>query len=295
MNAIELGLAKGLVDVIKNFLNFSVDHYNAIMHYAINLLKQSPTQWNNGDGWNLMNTINNGFIALGSTLLVIFWLIKLCQDNLDIRAVMRPETMIKEFTILIVGEWFVVSSFKTFASLFEIVDYLAGAAIPKADAADMKLPDSVINYVNSLASESDPKGMEAFVVFILMFLVVSLFHIIPCIICYYAYIRMFKVLIVAPYGSLVTSTVAGSNGIKHSTVSFFKYALTVLLEAVTMMLIIRLSAVLISSGNVEILPCKEIKDLGSFVAWIIQTGCLMFVMIGGIKESSVITQRIIGS
>lgn len=295
MNAIELMLAKGIVDVIKEFLDFSVSHYNTIMHYAINLLKQSPIEWNNGDGWNLMNIINNGFIALGSTLLVIFWLIKLCQDNLDIRTVLRPETMIKELTVLIIGEWFVASSFKIFAGLFEIVDYLAGAAIPKNEAADIVLPSSIMTYVNSLALESDPKGMEAFVVFILMLFVVAIFHIIPCVVCYYAYIRMFKVLIVAPYGSLVTSTVAGSNGVKHSTVSFFKYALTVLLEAVTMMLIIRLSAALISSGNVEILPCKEIKDLGSFTAWMIQTGCLMFVMIGGIKESSVITQRIIGS
>lgn len=295
MEIIERFIAEKIVDLINSILNASVEHYNIIMKNAIDLLKQSPENWNGGSGWSLMNTVNTGFIALGSTLMVIFWLIKLCEDNLDIRAVMRPETMIKELTILVIGEWFVVSSFKIFASLFGIVDYLTKAITPTSSSANITLPGTAMQYINSLASETDPKGMEALFVLMLTAIVLLFYHAIPCVVCYYAYIRMFKVLIVAPYGSLVTSTFAGSHGIKHSTVSFFKYALTVLLEAVTMLMIIRLASVLISSGNVSIIPYGEISDLGSYIAWMVQSICLMLVMVGGIKESSIITQRIIGS
>ena len=55
MEIIERFIAEKIVDLINSILNASVEHYNIIMKNAIDLLKQSPENWNGGSGWSLMN------------------------------------------------------------------------------------------------------------------------------------------------------------------------------------------------------------------------------------------------
>lgn len=274
-------------------LDIGTAAYNKIIKYAVDLLKESPDTWNGGSGWNVMQTVNTSFIAVGASLVIIFWCIKLCSDNLDIRQTMRPETMIKELTILVVAEWFVVSAFDLFASLFGLVDYLAANILPASNSANISIPSDVAVYINSVIEGTNVGSAFLAMCFSALYLLV-----LSCcgiMILYFSYVRFFKVLIIAPYGSIVTSTVAGPHSISHSSVAFFKYALSSILEAVTMILVIKLGSALISSGTVSIFGNATVGDLGTFFEWCLQSIILTMVMVGGIKESSIITQKVLGA
>lgn len=265
------------------------DQFSKYANSAVTLLKMSPSEWN-ADGWNTISAINTSFVALGATLVIIFWCIKLCSDNLDIRQTMRPETMIKELTVLIVGEWFVCSAFDLFSSLFGLVSYLTNGVT--STSIDVTIPSNVSTYLNAV-EDLGAGWLSIFTGLIYMILMTFC----GMQILYHAYVRFFKVMIIAPYASLVTSTVAGPNSINHSTIAFFKYALSTILEAVTMIIVIKLAATFFSSGLVgfETSSSTSISEFSQLWGWAVKEVILAFVMVGGIKESAVITQRALGS
>lgn len=275
---------------IGGLLQTGNETFQKYANHAVELLQKSPSEWN-ADGWNAITIINNSFIGLGASLVIIFWCIKLCSDNLDIRQTMRPETMLKEIMVLIVAEWFVCSSFTIFTSLFGLVDALTqGISINGLEA--IVVPENVLRY---LLTDMDNIGV-VMVNFALAFLYMLILSFSGFVIVYQAYVRMFKVMIIAPYASLVTSTIAGPHSISHSSIAFFKYALSTILEAVTMILVIKLGAVLFSSGLVgsELSATVEVASMGDFWSWASREIVLAFVMVGGIKEASIITQRALG-
>ena len=267
------------------------DMFSKFANNSVDLLKMSPEEWN-ADAWSVVSTVNTAFIAVGCILVIIFWCMKVIADNIDIRQNMRPETMIKEGVILVVAEWFVCSCFTIFTSLFGLVDELAGS-ITVSDIT-ISVPSNVTDYLTT-GMGGEVIGALGRMIICLLYMLIMIF--LSMQIYYYAYVRFFKVIVIAPYGSLVMSTVAGPNSISHSSIGFFKFALSTILEAVTMILVIRIGASLFGSGLVGISfsESSTITTFFDWMNWIVGELIMGFVMVGAIKESSVITQRALGA
>ena len=72
------GLAKSLIHLGDGI-------YNKLIGDSIDLLKQSPESWNGGSGWNVISSVNSVFVAVGASLLIIFWLIGIISMSIESR------------------------------------------------------------------------------------------------------------------------------------------------------------------------------------------------------------------
>lgn len=286
----------------KEFFQKGFESFEKLAKSSASILTKSPEEFD-GTMWSIIDSINKDFIAVGATLVIIFWCIKLCSDNLDIRQTMRPETMIKECTILVIAEWFVCSSLDIFSALFDLVNMLTKNLGETSFTISNTLPDSLNNYFNGLGVSSNVgiaigevfEGMAASGVGGVFLIICTTFGLM---IVYHAFVRMFKVMVIAPYGAIAMSTVAGPHSVSHTTISYLKYTLATILEAVTMLLILKLgTAWLLTSDSLELIwgGTVEITGLPTLILWTMLSCVKIFVISGGIKESATITQRVLGS
>lgn len=281
----------GIPDDIRNasmeLLNSGHDMFSEMVTSAVELLRMSPDEWNS-DGWSAISTVNTSFVILGCTFVIIFWCMKVIADNIDIRQTMRPETMIKEGVILVIAEWFVCNSFTIFSSLFGLVDYLT-STITTGDISP-STPDAVSDYLTTSSLGTAIVNLLPTLVYVAIMVFTG------AQILYFSYVRFFKVMLIAPYGSLVTSTIAGPNSISHSAVGFFKYALSTILEAATIILAVRLGSALYSSSIIGLPGVPDtINSLGTYFRWVVHECIISFVIVGAVKEAPVITQRALGA
>lgn len=280
------GIFAGLA---KTFLSLGTSIYNTLVKFAVELLTQTPESWNGGSGWNVITSVNTAFIAVGASLVIIFWLIGVISMSVDERMNVRAEVMIKEFIKLVVAEALVTNSILIIQAFFGLVDKLTSGFVPSSDAIKLTVPDDVNNWLGGSVSLSD--GLLCGFIGVL-FLVGAIAA--GASILYFAYIRFFKVLLIVPYGAIASSTLVGGPAFSHGAANYYKYALSTILEAATMLLALKLSAAIISSNAINIVT-NEGGTSGTTVAqWMIRALILVFVTLGAVKESSQITQHGLG-
>lgn len=307
-------LCSAFVGLSESILNGACSVYNTFIGYAITLLTQSPTNWNGGSGWSVVTGLNQVFITVGGILVIIFWAISLCTDSLDVRMNLRAEVVIKELAKLVVVEFFVLNSITIVEAFFGLADYLCAGMLPSASEINLSIPADVTAYLDKLGDKTnflmatfesmggDDVGMAtgadvgaaiATTLFSLVFLIV----VFACslTILYRAYVRFFKVLILAPYGAMVSSTLVGPPSINHSAISYFKYVLSVVLEVVTMIIALRLASSMMVNGIVNLGGGNvSVTDQSTMLQWIAQSCFIVLLTSGVCKESEGITQKALG-
>lgn len=109
------------------------------------------------------------------------------------------------------------------------------------------------------------------------------------VIAYTAYMRFFKILLLVPYGSIACSTIAGNNMINRTAVSFFKYAIGVVFEAVTMIVAIRLIGVVAPS-----IDFIKLDGEYYYCGLLINQCFILFLGLGVVKGAYQLTSRALG-
>jgi hypothetical protein len=276
------GLANSLMDL-------GTSTYNKLIGLAVDLLKQSPDTWNGGSGWNVITSVNTAFMAVGGSLVMIFWLIGVISMSVDERMNVRFEVMLKEFIKLVIAETLVTGSITIIQVFFSLVDKLTSGFVPSADSVKLTIPSDVTGYLNGTVD----LGSGA------MCAIISILFIVGSVaaggsILYFAYIRFFKVLLIVPYGAIASSTMVGGPAFSHSAANYYKYAVSTVLEAATMLLALKLSAAITSSDAINIVT-NEAGTTGTTVCqWMFRALIMLFVTLGAVKESSQLTQRGLG-
>ena len=276
-------------DLANKIMTVGTDVYNVLIGNAIDFLTQSPESWEGGTGWSVVTSVNTAFIAVGATLVIVFWLIGVISMSIDERMTVRFEVMLKEFCKLVIAEGLVVGSIDVIKAFFGLVDFLTSGFIPSSDSVQLSIPDSITSYFDGTVKIGDG----------LLCLLVSLFFgfgviAVGTMVIYLAYIRFVKVLLIIPYGAIASSTMVGGPAFSHSAANYYKYAVSTVFESATMLLAIKLSAAIMSSDTVSIIT-GDAGDSGITVAqWMIRALILAFVTLGAVKESSQITQKGLG-
>lgn len=276
-------------DLAKLLLDTGVGIYNTLLGLSIDLLEQSPETWNGGSGWNIVTSVNTAFIALGASLVIIFWLIGVISMSVDERMNVRVEVMLKEFIKLVIAEALVTLSIDIIKSFFSLVSGLTTGFLPTASSADLTVPDNINSFFEGTVSFTDG----------IFCAIVGLFFLIGSVaagasILYFAYIRFFKVLLIVPYGAIASSTMVGGPAFSHSAANYYKYALSTVFEAATMLLAIKISSAIISSSAINIITNEAGTDGITVVQWMIRGLIMLFITLGAVKESSQITQHGLG-
>jgi hypothetical protein len=109
---------------------------------------------------------------------------------------------------------------------------------------------------------------------------------------YTVYFRFLKLLILVPMGALAFSTMGGNRGVSHTTVSYFKYFLSVVFEAVTMALAIIVCNAFISAG----LPAFA-NDYAQWVQTLMYLCEMTFTIaltVGSVKGAQNLTSKAFG-
>ena len=290
-NWINDSLASLLQNVLKGEITTGTGFYDGLIGTSIETLKASPESWNAGVGWNIIVAINNGFVAVAASLYIIFWLIGICSDSLDIRSNLRLEVVLKHIAKLVVGEFIITHTIGIIKVILSLV-YSGTGLIMKVDSISSSiLADNTMYGTDSMIQAVSSYDNIWELILLMVFGIVFMFTmlIVGGGILYLTYVRLFKVLMIIPLSSLATSTVASSHQISSTTISYWKYAFATILEAVTIMIAIVLGTALMKSNAITF------GSMSVVMSWMAKCIIIGFTMLGAIKEASAITHRALGA
>lgn len=278
-------------NVLKGEITIGSGFYDSLIGTSIETLRASPESWNAGVGWNIIVAINNSFVAIAASLYIIFWLIGICSDSLDIRSNLRLEVVLKHIAKLVVGEFIITHTIDIIKIILSLV-YSGTGLIMKVDSTSSSiLADNTMygidNIIQAVSSYENVWELILLVFFGIVFMLTML--IVGGGILYLTYVRLFKVLMIIPLSSLASSTIVSSHQISSTTVSYWKYAFATILEAVTIMIAIVLGTALMKSNAITF------DSISVVLSWMAKCIIIGFTMLGAIKEASAITHRALGA
>lgn len=278
-------------NVLKGEITIGSGFYDSLIGTSIETLRASPESWNAGVGWNIIVAINNSFVAVAASLYIIFWLIGICSDSLDIRSNLRLEVMLKHIAKLVVGEFIITHTIDIIKVILSLV-YSGTGLIMKVDSTSSSiLADNnmygIDSIIQSISSYENVWELILLVFFGIVFMLTML--IVGGGILYLTYVRLFKVLMIIPLSSLASSTIASSHQISSTTISYWKYTFATILEAVTIMIAIVLGTALMKSNAITF------DSMSVVLSWMAKCIIIGFTMLGAIKEASAITHRALGA
>ena len=106
------------------------------------------------------------------------------------------------------------------------------------------------------------------------------------------YFRFLKILIIVPLGALAFSTMGGNRAVSHTVVTYCKYFLSVVLEAVTMALAIIVCNAFISAG----LPSftGSYADWAKTLIYLCEMTFTIAMTVGSVKGAQSLTSKALG-
>ncbi|MBO5523276.1 MAG: hypothetical protein J5986_06320, partial [Roseburia sp.] len=239
--------------------------------------------------------VNTIFLGIGGVLVVIFFLMGFCADSVDIKQDFRLENILRMFLKLSLAEFFVINSMTIVQKLFALSTGVIGKISGSGTSFRYTVPTEVTEILN-LPLTNDISGLGGVFIMALLFIVTIIFMMVTAgcgmLMLFEAFQRFLKILMLVPYGTLANSTIAGNHMLSRSAESFWKYALGTILEAVTMYMAMVLSAVVTSSGVVNLTNGQT----GGFyiLGWILQSSFICMLTLGTVKGSGMITQKALG-
>lgn len=276
-------------DGAKLLLDTGMGVYNSLAKHAVELLSKSPESFS-GSGMSYVTSLANGsFYVLGTALVAVFFLIGFFSESIDIKSEMRLETLLKGLIKFSVAEYFVINALPLSKKLFAFVGALVGSNTTVA----FSLPPA-LNAALTAPIENGVNVGGAIGCFFLGLLSTAVLIVCGLILCYSAYTRFFKIMIMLPYGVLANSTLAGNRTIQHTAVSYWKHMLGVILEAVTMIIAIGLSAKMFSSGGLRLFSADGISLSVYCNYMMIEMIFCPLITVGIVKGAGQLTSKVLG-
>ncbi|MCI9600214.1 MAG: hypothetical protein HFI17_06870 [Lachnospiraceae bacterium] len=274
-----------LGEAILALLEIVFGFWNSQVTLVFELLGQSPVGFKGGGPWGLVERVEPLFVALGSNLVVLFFVIGFCSESVDIREEMRFEVILKMLIRVAISQWMVVYNVTIMKALFTSCGNLIGLLGANQNVA--------LSIDSDQAQIIEELGFGTSIVFLILAVFLSLIVIIcGFFLLYNVYFRFLKIMVIVPFGAIAGSTLAGNRGISNTFVNYMKYFISVVFEAVIMALAILLCNIFISSGLPEF--------TGNYADWaktLIYLGEMTFTValtVGSVKGAQNLTSRALG-
>ena len=279
MDIFELG------DDILALLEMVFGFWNNQINLVFSMLGQSPVAFKGGSPWAIIEGIQPIFVAVGSSLVVLFFVIGFCSESVDIKEEMRFEVILRMLIRLALTEWFVANYVTIMKAFFTSIGNLVGL-LSAGTTVQMSIDSTQADIIRDLGFG------ESLVMLILTALLAIIIIICGFFIIYTVYFRFLKILIIVPMGALAFSTMGGNKAVSNTMVTYCKYFLATVLEAVTMALAIIVCNAFVSAG----LP----SFTGGYASWaqtliyLCEMTFTIAMTVGSVKGAQSLTSRMFG-
>ena len=271
--------------VICDLLISIFEAWNSLVDIVFGLLIASPEEFKDGGPWQIIEEINPIFVAVGSSLVVIFFVIGFCSESIDVKDDMRLEKILTMLCRLGLAEFMVANSVTIMKAIFQSVGNLVGL---------LSLGNGV--HLRMTREAAEALGDLGFCESILMLILASVLSLV-IIVCaffmlYTVYFRFLKILIVVPLGSIAYSTMSGNHMVTNTAVTYTKYFLSIVFEAVTMALAIIVCNAMLNSGMPEI--AADSSAWTSTLLYLCELTFGIALTVGSIKGAQSLTSKALG-
>ena len=274
-----------LGDKILDLLNMVFGFWNNQVSLVFSLLGQSPVNFKGGGPWAMIQGVEPIFVAVGSSLVVLFFVIGFCSESVDVREEMRFEVILRMLIRLGLAEWLVANNVTIMKAFFTSIGNLVNL-----------LSAGAYNTLTIDSTQADVIKNLGFGESLIMLILAALLSVIV-IICgffmiYTVYFCFLKIMIIVPIGSIAFSTLAGNRNVAHTASTYAKYFLSVVFEAVTMALAIMLCNAFISAG----LPSftGSYSDWAKTLIYLCEMTFTIALTVGSVKGAQSLTSKALG-
>lgn len=274
-------LGQQILDLLEMVFGF----WNNQISLVFALLGQSPVSFKSGGPWGVIQNLEPIFVGVGSSLVVLFFVIGFCSESVDVKEDMRFEVILRMLMRIGIAEWLVANNVTIMKAFFTSAGNLV-KLVGAGEMAELTIDSGQAEIIKNLGFGSS----------LVMLILASILSIVV-IVCgffliYTVYFRFLKILILVPFGAIAFSTVSGNRMVSHTAVSYAKYFLSIVFEAVTMALAIVVCNALISAG----LPSftGEYADWTQTLIYLCEMTFTIALTVGTVKGAQNLTSRALG-
>ena len=259
--------------------------WNDKVGMVFDLLKQSPTTFKGGGPWQIVEQVEPIFVGVGSSLVVLFFVIGFCAESVDVKEDMRFEVILRMLMRVGIAEWLVANNVTIMKAFFLSAGNLVGL-LTKNDATKITISQEQADIIKDL-------GFGPSLIMLILSVVIALVIIIcGFMLIYTVYFRFLKLLVIVPMGAIAFSTTAGNRTVSQTAVTYAKHFLSVVFEAVTIALAILMFNAFISAG----LPSftSEYADWTKVLIYLCELTFGTAMTVGMVKGAQNLTSRALG-
>lgn len=111
---------------ILNLIEVVIAFWNDKINMVFSLLGQSPVDFKGGDPWSVVEQIEPIFVGVGSSLVVLFFVIGFCSESVDVKEDMRFEVILRMLLRVGIAEWLVANNVTIMKAFFTSAGALVG-------------------------------------------------------------------------------------------------------------------------------------------------------------------------
>ena len=274
-----------LGDKILALLEMVFGFWNNQISLVFSMLGQSPVNFKGGGPWAIIEGIEPIFVAVGSSLVVLFFVIGFCSESVDVKEEMRFEAILRMLIRLGLAEWFVANNVTIMKAFFTSIGNLVNL-MTAGTTVTLSIDSTQADVIKNLGFG------ESLVMLILAALLSIIVIICGFFIIYTVYFRFLKILIIVPLGAIAFSTMGGNRMVSHTVVIYCKYFLSVVMEAVTMALAIIVCNAFINAG----LPSftGSYADWAKTLIYLCEMTFTIAMTVGSVKGAQSLTSKALG-
>lgn len=135
--------------VILDLLQTVVDFWNDKVSLVFELLGQSPVSFKNGGPWAVVANLEPIFVAVGSSLVVLFFVIGFCSESIDVKEEVRFETILRMLMRIGIAEWLVANNVTIMKAFFTSAGNLVGL-MTQGTTTKLKIPGEQQTIIKDL-------------------------------------------------------------------------------------------------------------------------------------------------
>lgn len=273
-----------LGDKILALLEMVFGFWNNQVSLVFSMLGQSPVNFKGGGPWQVVESIEPIFVGVGSSLVVLFFVIGFCSESVDVREEMRFEVILRMLIRLGLAEWFVANNVTIMKAFFTTIGNLVNA-LSAGQYTTLAIDSTQADIIKNL-------GFGESLIMLILAALLSIIIICGFFMIYTVYFRFLKLMIIVPIGSIAFSTMAGNRNVAHTASSYTKYFLSVVFEAVTMALAIVICNAFINAG----LPSftGNYEDWAQTLIYLCEMTFTIALTVGSVKGAQSLTNKALG-
>lgn len=231
-----------MMNAAEAFISFGCVIWNFCCNLCLYILGNTPQNMK-PDAYNyVVDSLYPIFLALGVSLMSLFFVIGFLKESIDIRQALTLENMIMLFVRLVLANAVMASILAWLPRMFNwaanLVTQVAGISRNSAATLGTLSPERLMEDV----AQSSILALFVGNIYMLVMAVCGF------IILLTVYKRIFSLYLLLPMAPLALSTIAGGGGISHTAIAYMKNFLTICFECVVIAIILSIGGYFIGSG-----------------------------------------------